>query len=139
VKKFYKVLPFVLGLIENKKGEVLIGQEPDLPHKPYPLKWDIPGGKLEPHEDVADCLQREIKEETGYEVEKMELYGVFHNFGDDPQYLNVVPGVGICYKLKVSGDFKPTEMLNMHYADEDELKTLDLTPWTKYFLREYLK
>lgn len=138
MKKFYRVLPFVLGLIVSQKGEVLIGQEPDLPHKPYPLKWDIPGGKIEPHENVKDCLVREIKEETGYDVLEINLFDVYHNFGDDPECLNDVPGIGICYKLEVSGEFKPTELENMHYADSKELKTLDFTPWTRYFLRDYL-
>jgi 8-oxo-dGTP diphosphatase len=28
-----------------------------------PLKWEFPGGKLEPGEDPADCIVREIEEE----------------------------------------------------------------------------
>ena len=139
MKEFYKALPFVLVRIENKKGEVLIGQQPDLPHKPYPLKWDVPGGKVEPNEDIGECIIREIKEETGYDVEAIELFGVYHNFGDDPECMNGVPGIGICYKAKVSGEFKPEEMDNMHYADKKEIRGLDLTPWTAYFLKDLLE
>ena len=31
-------------------------------------EWELPGGKLELGEDPADCVVREIREETGWEV-----------------------------------------------------------------------
>jgi 8-oxo-dGTP diphosphatase len=44
-----------------------------------PLKgeWSIPGGMLELGEELADGVRRELKEETGLEVEPLECILVF--------------------------------------------------------------
>jgi len=34
----------------------------------YEGVWETPGGKLKEGESVFDCLKREVKEETGYDV-----------------------------------------------------------------------
>ncbi len=34
----------------------------------HPLKWEFPGGKIEPGEDAVTCIKREIVEELGVEV-----------------------------------------------------------------------
>jgi 8-oxo-dGTP diphosphatase len=33
-----------------------------------PLKWEFPGGKIEPNESEKDCIKREIKEELDIEI-----------------------------------------------------------------------
>lgn len=58
-------VPVVCAVIE-REGLVLIAQRP--PHKLLPLKWEFPGGKVEPGEAVADAIVREIREELGCEV-----------------------------------------------------------------------
>ena len=55
-------VPVVCAVIE-KDGCVLVAQRP--PHKLLPLKWEFPGGKVEPGEDPAAAIVREIQEELG--------------------------------------------------------------------------
>lgn len=61
----------VLGIIfdpQNKK--ILIGKrhsDPDIPQ----LSWAFPGGRPEYTEEVDDAVVREVKEETGLDVENL--------------------------------------------------------------------
>ena len=36
------------------------------------LVWEIPAGRLEPDEDPADCIRRELEEEIGYRPGRVE-------------------------------------------------------------------
>lgn len=57
------------GVISNENGEILL-----LNHvlRPGP-SWGLPGGFIDTGEQPADGLRREIREETGLELENVEL------------------------------------------------------------------
>ncbi|MBX7208643.1 MAG: (deoxy)nucleoside triphosphate pyrophosphohydrolase [Verrucomicrobiaceae bacterium] len=59
-------VPVVCALIIRDE-RVLIAQRPAGKH--LALKWEFPGGKIEPGENPADALKREIREELGCEIE----------------------------------------------------------------------
>jgi 8-oxo-dGTP diphosphatase len=50
----------------ERDGRVLRAQRPRDKH--LPLKWEFAGGKVEPGEDAAAAIVREIREELGCEV-----------------------------------------------------------------------
>jgi 8-oxo-dGTP diphosphatase len=58
-------IPVVCAVIE-RDGRLLIAQRPA--HKHLPLKWEFPGGKVEPDEDPAAAIVREIREELGCDI-----------------------------------------------------------------------
>ena len=53
----------VVAAIIQRHGRILIGQRKDLGH--HPLKWEFPGGKVEPGETPHAALIRELQEEVG--------------------------------------------------------------------------
>ena len=60
LKKFLKLIPKIVaagGKVINSKGEILFIFRNN--------KWDLPKGKAEDNESIADTAIREVKEETG--------------------------------------------------------------------------
>jgi 8-oxo-dGTP diphosphatase len=55
----------VAGIIE-REGKILIGQR--MPEQSHPLKWEFPGGKVEPGETPQQALARELEEELGIRI-----------------------------------------------------------------------
>ena len=56
-----------------------------------PTGWAIPGGFLDPDEDMARCACREAAEETGLQVELIGLLGIYSAPGRDPRALHRPP------------------------------------------------
>jgi 8-oxo-dGTP diphosphatase len=54
------------GILE-RNGKILICQR--RPDQPHPLKWEFPGGKMEPGESPESALIRELNEELGIHAE----------------------------------------------------------------------
>jgi 8-oxo-dGTP diphosphatase len=51
----------VVAAIIERGGRILIGQRQ--PEQSHPLKWEFPGGKVEPGETPEQALTRELEEE----------------------------------------------------------------------------
>ena len=53
----------VVAAIIERNGTVLVGQR--TARQSHPLKWEFPGGKVEPGETPEQALARELEEELG--------------------------------------------------------------------------
>jgi 8-oxo-dGTP diphosphatase len=51
----------VVAAVIERNGRILIGQRKA--SDPHPLKWEFPGGKVEPPETAEQALVRELREE----------------------------------------------------------------------------
>jgi len=58
-------VPVVCAVIV-RDGRILLARRPA--HKHLPLKWEFPGGKVEPDESPAAAIVREIREELGCDL-----------------------------------------------------------------------
>ena len=68
---------------------------------PYTGLLDLPGGRIEPEENIEEALARELQEETGLTVSMHRLIGVYQSFSDE---LNLI---GLYYLLEqTSGTIK---------------------------------
>jgi ADP-ribose pyrophosphatase YjhB (NUDIX family) len=69
------------ALCEDGNGRVLLARRGE---EPFKGRWDIPGGFLDEGEHPLDGLRRELREETGLEVEPVELIGIWMDrYGGD--------------------------------------------------------
>ena len=57
----------VVAAVIEKDGRILIAQRAEGGW--HPLKWEFPGGKVEPGESPPEALRRELSEELGIDAE----------------------------------------------------------------------
>lgn len=67
------VVPSVTAVVEDDQGRIL------LIHKTDNNLWALPGGGHDIGESIADTVIREVKEETGYDVQVTGLVGTYTN------------------------------------------------------------
>lgn len=84
------LLPAVNGVVVREDGHVLLGQRSDNG------RWAVVGGIMDPHEQVADAVVREVYEETAVVCEPERISGVYVSpvvtygpTGDRAQYVVV--------------------------------------------------
>src|SRR5690606_39993054 len=102
-------------------GKILICQRSSTMN--LPLKWEFPGGKVEPGEDNALTIVREIKEELHLDIEVVKrLQPVEHDY---PTFrIRLVPFVA----LVVGGELRLEEHADAKWVTVDELSHYDWAP-----------
>ena len=72
-------------LIENKKI-LLIKRS----REPFAGQWAVPGGRIEDNETAEECAKREMKEETGLDIEIIKMTGLYSDPNRDPRKIIAV-------------------------------------------------
>jgi 8-oxo-dGTP pyrophosphatase MutT (NUDIX family) len=94
--------------------------------------WELPGGEPEPGESREEALVREVREETGIEVEVERVTGEYHRSG-------FLPHVAYVYRCRpVGGSLAPSfETPEVRWWDPDALPDT-FFPWYRQPLRDGL-
>ena len=105
-------------------GRVLITQR--LADRAMPLKWEFPGGKIEPGESPERALVRELQEEIGVEVRVGAIWDVlWHAYPDFDLLMLVYPCVVVgeseprCCEVEDLAWVFPTEMQSYDILEAD--------------------
>jgi 8-oxo-dGTP diphosphatase len=142
VRRLYPKQPVVgVGAVLICDGKILLEKRKGEPGKG---KWSIPGGLVELGERLDQAVIREVKEETGLDVEKPEHFDVVDNMIRDENGEIKYHFVMIDYFVKVKGGTlkAASDAEELRWTTLDEAEKHDLTRTFREFLnrnREKLK
>jgi 8-oxo-dGTP diphosphatase len=125
------VIDVTCALLIDDQNRVFAAQRSDI--MSLPLKWELPGGKIEPNESPDQCLIREINEELNIEIAIIESL---------PPNTHIYPTITI--KLipfickHVNGEIQLKEHVNFKWLNTNELLDLDWADADIPILNHYL-
>jgi 8-oxo-dGTP diphosphatase len=114
-------------IIEN--GRILLVERGHAPLLGY---WSLPGGGVETGERLEQAIRREVREETGLEIEVIDLLEIFERIMPDAEGRIEYHYVLIDYICKSTGGelCAATDASRCEWFREDELAALKITAGT---------
>jgi 8-oxo-dGTP diphosphatase len=126
-----------VGAIVEDRGRVLLverGQEP--------LKgvWSLPGGVVEVGESLKNAVRREVREETGLEVEPLAVAEIFERIMPGPDGRTEYHYVVIDYVCKLTGGElrASSDASRAAWAPREDLASYNMTEGTLAVILEAL-
>jgi ADP-ribose pyrophosphatase YjhB (NUDIX family) len=132
-----RLVPGASAIILDEAGRILLHRRDDNE------LWSIPGGEIEVGERIADTVVREVKEETGVEVEPQGIVGIYSNphhvveYGDG----EVRQQFSVCFACRLVGGELVTsdESLEVGFFTPAEIETMPVHESIRLRIRHYLE
>jgi mutator protein MutT len=115
----------VVGCLIKNNNKILLLKRGD-DEDSYPGLWELPGGKVEFGESLDQAVKREVREETGLELNSFQLCGYFQyiiNKPDLTKYAVQINFVAETKQLKVA----VTEHTDFKFVTIDELDNFNIS------------
>lgn len=130
------LVPAASAVVVDDQGRILLHRRRDN------NKWALPGGVMELGESLADCAVREVREETGVDVEVVAIVGIY----SDPKHVfayddgEVRQEFSICFTCKpVGGDVSVSdESLEVRFFDAADVAGLPMVDSIRLRVTDYL-
>ena len=135
--KANSIVPSVTAIVPNDQGKLL------LVHKTDNDLWALPGGAMDVGESMADTVVREVKEETGIDVEVTGVVGIYTNPNHVMAYDDgeVRQQCSICFTTKMLGGRLATssETSEVKFVAPARLDGLNIHPSMRLRIDHYLE
>ena len=130
------LVPGASAIVADEKGNLLLHRRSDNE------RWALPGGTMDIGETIAQCAEREVKEETGLTVEAYRIVGIY----SDPDHVfaysdgEVRQEFSICFACRILGGevARSDESLEVKFWPVEELDTLNMHPSIRLRISHYL-
>jgi ADP-ribose pyrophosphatase YjhB (NUDIX family) len=110
---YANAVPGAEAVCIDDRGRVLLGRRAGDPGKGL---WDLPGGFVHEDEHPVDGLLREVREETGLEIEPIEFLG----FWLEPYYARIV--LCLAWTARANGTARAADdLVEVQWFDPAEL------------------
>ncbi len=131
------LVPAASAVVVDREGRILLHRRDDNE------LWSIPGGAMEVGESIGQTVVREVKEETGLDVEPESIVGVYSNprhvveYGDG----EVRQQFSICFACKAIGGHLATsdESLEVAFFSPAEIDSMPMHESIRLRIRHYLE
>jgi ADP-ribose pyrophosphatase YjhB (NUDIX family) len=131
------IVPSVTAIVLDDGGRLL------MVHRTDNDLWSIPGGAMDVGESISDAVVREVKEETGVDIEVTGVVGIYTN----PRHVmayddgEVRQQFSICFVTRLLGGRlrTSTETSEVKFVDPADLERLNIHPSIRLRIRHYLE
>lgn len=129
------LVPAVSAVVTDSEGKILLHKRSDN------FLWSLPGGAMELGESVEQAVIREVKEETGFDVEVLRCTGIYSDPGHVIAFSDgeVRQQFSICFACRIVGGelSVSSESVEVRFFTKEELDRLDLHPAQRIRLEDF--